>query len=304
MQVARRRRTLRHEQIPYKDGGVCAVTRFTTSHWPLVWHDHPELELTWIVRGSGLRYVADVVDEFTVGDLILLGPGVPHSWSSEPVPGQLCESLVAQFPLNALGAGWRDVSELRPLAALYERAAHGLQILGDSAITVRHELAALAKLSPGPLRIARLLLALAVIAAAPAADVRPLARLPAGRWAGGRGSGGGEPTTRTADPWAHLVRQLHDAATTPVAMAGLAARMGLSPPSFARAFRRRFGVTCTVYLTRIRLARVCRELLDPECSVATVAFSAGFGNLANFNRRFKAVYGVTPSVWRRRQLRP
>ena len=299
MQVARRRRTLRHEQIPYKDGGACAVTRFTTSHWPLEWHDHPELELTWIVRGSGLRYVADVVDEFTVGDLILLGPGVPHSWSSEPQPGQLCESLVAQFPPDAVGAGWREVSELRPLAVLYDRAAHGVQILGDSAIAVRQELAALAKLPPGPLRIARLLLALAVIAAAPAGDVRPVARLPGGRWSGSR-----KATTRTADPWAHLVRQLHEAADTPVAMAGLAARMGLSPPSFARAFRRRFGVTCTVYLTRIRLARVCRELLDPECSVATVAFTAGFGNLANFNRRFKAVYGITPSVWRRRQLTP
>ena len=297
MQVTRRRRTLHHEQIPYKDGGAFAVTRYTTTHWPLQWHEHPELELTWIVRGSGLRYVGDVVDEFAVGDLILLGPGVPHSWSSEPVPGRLCESVVAQFPLDSFGASWRDVSEFRPLAALFDRAARGLQILGDAAITVRHELSAMVKLPPGPLRIARLLLSLAVIAGAPAAEVRSLARLPGGRLSGNRMS-----TTGKADPWAQLVRQLHDSAATPVAMAGMAARMGLSPPSFARAFRRRFGVTCTVYLTRIRLARVCRELLDPQRSVATVAFTAGFGNLTNFNRRFKEVYGITPSAWRRRQL--
>ena len=292
MQVTRRRRTLRHEQVPYRDGGTCAVTRYVGSHWPLAWHDHPELELTWIVRGNGLRYVADVVDEFSVGDLVLLGPGVPHSWSSEPQPGYPVESIVAQFPLDAFGLGWREVTELKPLMALYERAALGLQIHGKTASFIRGELKLLIGMPPGPLRVARLLMALATIAAAPANEVVPLARLP----------GGPMPTTRKADPWAHLVRQLHDAATTPVAMAGLAARMGLSPPSFARAFRRRFGVTCTVYLTRIRLARVCRELLDPQNSVATVAFTAGFGNLANFNRRFKAVYGITPSVWRRRQL--
>lgn len=296
MQVTRRRRTRHHEQIPYKDGGAFAMTRFTTTHWPLRWHEHPELELTWIVRGSGLRDVGDVVDEFAVGDLTLLGPGVPHSWSSEPVPGQVCESLVAQFPLDALGANWRDVSELRPLAALFDRAAHGMQILGDAATVVRHELSALVKLPPGPIRIARLLLSLAVIAAAPAADVRSLARLPTNRLSGNRIS-----KTGKADPWAQLVRQLHDSAATPVEMAGMAARMGLSPPSFARAFRLRFGVTCTVYLTRIRLARVCRELLDPQRSVARVAFNAGFGNLTNFNRRFKAVYGITPTAWRRRQ---
>lgn len=296
MQLARRRRRiLHHELVPYvAAGSTFAVRRFTPSHWPLQWHDHPELELTWIVRGAGLRYVADVVDEFSAGDMILLGPGVPHTWTSEPQPGFSCESIVAQFPVDALGSGWREISELRPLATLFTRAGLGLQLLGATAVAIRQELTLLVSLSPGPQRMAHLLTILALIIDAPANEVHSLARL----------AGGPTPTTRKADPWAQMVRHLHDAAATPLAMAGLAARMGLAPASFARAFRRRFGVTCTVYLTRIRLARACRDLLDPQRSIAACAFTAGFGNLANFNRHFKTVYGLTPSAWRRRQLMP
>ena len=298
----RRRRTLAHELIPLALGSAFAVRRFTTSHWPLNWHDHPELELTWIVRGRGLRYVADAVSEFAPGDLVLLGPGVAHAWASEAGPGNTCESVVAQFPLDVLGVGWRDVAELRPLAELFAHAAYGVQLFGATAITVQRELAALATDAPGPLRMARLLAALGAIAAAPLAG--PIAeRRAIARLAGSPIPGTPLMGTHRGDPWAGLLRHLHEHADEPLAMADLAARQGLSPPSFARAFRRRFGTTCTDYRARIRLARVCRELLDPQRSIARLAYAAGFANLAGFNRRFRAVYGVTPTVWRERQLR-
>lgn len=288
----RRRRTLAHEQIALPVGAACIVRRYKVSHWGLHWHDHPELELTWIVRGAGLRYVGDAVGEFSAGDLVLLGPGVPHTWANEPQPGAACEAMVVQFPLDVLGAGWREAPELRPLATLFARTAQGLQIHGATAVTVRDELASMTALAPGPLRMARLLVVLATIAAAPPGDVTTIARLASAANTAGR----------QGDPWTGLLRHLHERATGELTMAALADQVGMSPPSFARAFRRRFGTTCTDYLARIRLARVCGDLLDPGRSIAAVAFAAGFANLANFNRRFKAVHGLTPSVWRRKQL--
>ncbi|MBA3686115.1 MAG: cupin domain-containing protein, partial [Planctomycetes bacterium] len=64
----------------------------TQSHWPFAWHFHPELELTWIKRGQGLRYVGESVEAFAAGDLVLIGPGIPHTWTSQPQPqpGQDC----------------------------------------------------------------------------------------------------------------------------------------------------------------------------------------------------------------------
>ena len=292
-----RRRTLAHELIAADAGGTFACRRFTVSHWQLNWHRHPELELTLIVRGAGLRYVADSVEEFAAGDLVLLGPGVPHSWSSAARHGRTCESLVAQFPADVLGPGWAGSTEARPLTALFRDAAHGLRISGATAAAIRADLQAMVGIAPGPLRLGLLLTALGRLAAAPAGERHAIARMAAEPGPGVPTSGA--PAGR-ADPWADLVRHLDAHADGPLAAGALAARLGLSPASFARAFRRRFGTTCTTYLTRIRLARVCRALVESGASVATIAFDAGFANLANFNRRFKAAYGLTPRDYRRR----
>jgi hypothetical protein len=47
------------------------------------WHFHPEWELTWILEGRGRRCVGDFTEPFASGDLVLVGPELPHFWFSE-----------------------------------------------------------------------------------------------------------------------------------------------------------------------------------------------------------------------------
>ena len=289
----RRRRTLAQELVAPDLGGSFHANRYTTSHWELHWHAHPELELTLIEKGAGLRYVGDSIEPFVAGDLVLLGPGLPHTWSNAPRPGFTCGALVVQLTTDFLGG---ECAESRPLAALFERARRGLKLEGATARTVRRELKALVGLSPGPERLGRLLTILGLIAAAPPRELRTIAR-----HAADPGPLPAAPGAR--DPWQELVRHLHEHADGPLAMAGLAARMRLSPPAFARAFRRRFAMTCTEYLTRVRLARVARELIESDQNIASIALGAGFGNLANFNRRFRAHHGLTPREFRHQHAR-
>lgn len=291
----RRRRAIVHELIAADAGGSFSCRRFQTTHWPLNWHTHPELELTYIVRGDGLRYVADSVAEFSPGDVVLLGPGVPHSWSSQPQPLRTCESVVAQFPLEVIGPAWREAAEARSLATLVAKANFGLAISGATAGAVRADLQAMVAHPPGLLRLGLLLSALGRIVLAPANEVTPLARNAVASTA--------SATRRSpVDRWAALVQHLDAHADGPLATAGLAARVGLSPAAFARAFRRRFGCTCTAYLGRIRLARVCRALVESDKNIAEIAYGSGFSNLANFNRRFREGYAMTPRAYRQRQL--
>ncbi|MBY0368875.1 MAG: hypothetical protein K2X12_21765, partial [Burkholderiaceae bacterium] len=62
-------------------------------------HTHPMLELTRIERGSGLRFIADTVEPFAAGDLVLVAPRVGHAWwtgRADRVPGAAA-ATVLQF---------------------------------------------------------------------------------------------------------------------------------------------------------------------------------------------------------------
>ena len=287
MQLARRRRTLAQELVGADPGSSFRTKRTTATHWELVWHAHPELELTWIEAGAGMRHVGDHVAPFSSGDLVLLGPHLPHTWTSEPVPGRRAVATVVQFP-PALVAGL----EGRALQALVQRAARGLEITGATADVVRAELAALTAAPPGLERLGRLLAVLGLIARAPASEIHPLAAdAPLAPTAA---------SPRASGRWAAVLRDLHTGAGDTLPLAALAARHGLSPSSFARGFRRHFQITCGAYLARLRLAQVARELAAGDRPIAALAFTAGFGTLSAFNRRFRAEYGMTPREFRAR----
>ena len=47
-----------------------------------VWHYHPEVELHYVIKGEGVRIIADNVSNFSAGELIFLGENLPHCWRS------------------------------------------------------------------------------------------------------------------------------------------------------------------------------------------------------------------------------
>src|SRR5688572_26592096 len=114
----------RPERISTSPAASFAVKRRRDPGFDFAWHFHPEVELTWIVRSRGRRFVGDSIENYRDGDLVLLGPNLPHTWHSEP--GRRHEALVAQFAPDFLG----ELPELRGLRALFDRAARGLAFGG------------------------------------------------------------------------------------------------------------------------------------------------------------------------------
>lgn len=82
----------------------------------------------------------------------------------------------------------------------------------------------------------------------------------------------------------------------PVQTAALAAMSGLTESHLIRAFHLEFGLPPHAYHLRLRLA-VAAELLSHGLSVATAAYECGFADQSHLSRKFKEVYGLTPSVW-------
>src|SRR5690606_5703038 len=117
------------------------------SHFPFHWHHHPEWELTGILQGSGQRLVGDHAAPYEPGDLVLVGPHLPHTWASRgpPTPGARHRAAGVHFSLHALPADLLARPEFQAIRDLLARAERGLQFSPDIARSVQPHLQGLGR---------------------------------------------------------------------------------------------------------------------------------------------------------------
>ena len=82
-------------------------------------------------------------------------------------------------------------------------------------------------------------------------------------------------------------------------LSSLARAAGLSPYHFVRVFEGITGVTPYQYVLRRRLRNAATRLLSDPAKVLEIALDCGFGDVSNFNRAFRAEFGVSPREFRR-----
>lgn len=247
------------------------------------WHFHPEIELTLITEGSGTRIVGDSVENYQAGDLTLIGSELPHSYASTPGHDEHA-AIVIHFRRDFLGSEFLRRPEFTTLHDLVDAASRGLNLTAGPALA-----AALHDLATGPAaeRTLGFVRLLARLAEAP--GLRTLTTTATKR-----------PVSAAGRDRADAVHAyLAEAHTGPVELAGAAAVAHLTPSAFSRFFRRTFGRTFTDYLTELRIATACRLLGESDLAISDIAIRSGYQNLANFNRRFRALKGVSPREYRR-----
>jgi AraC-like DNA-binding protein len=94
------------------------------------------------------------------------------------------------------------------------------------------------------------------------------------------------------------VRMIERRPDAALRLGDLAREAGLSPYHFLRTFERFTGLTPHQYVRRLRLRRAATRLLREPAKVLDVALDSGFGDVSNFNRAFRAEFGVNPRAYR------
>ena len=82
---------------------------------------------------------------------------------------------------------------------------------------------------------------------------------------------------------------------------------GMTEATFSRNFHAVTGHSFVEFLTRIRIGEACGMLYATDDQIIAIAQMTGFNNLANFNRHFQKLKGMTPSEYRdiaRKDLAP
>lgn len=105
----------------------------------------------------------------------------------------------------------------------------------------------------------------------------------------------GSSSRRLVDKARHYIcMNLH----RPVSMKETAAAVGVSMQHFCRVFKEKCGLPFKKYLARLRTAKAIELMQTTQKSLKEIAYEAGFGSIAQFNRQFRRWQGTCPTVFR------
>lgn len=259
--------------------------------FPFNWHYHPEFELTLTLNSVGERFVGDHVAHYGDGDLVLVGPDLPHAWQSREVVDAAAphRALVVWFTEAWAQGLVGPYPELGAIAPLLAQARQGLSFSSAVSAAVKPKLLALADAEPSArwLGLVQVLLMLA-------GDARrePLAL-----------HGFITPQdvrSRDRDRLERVLTHLHEHYAQPLRLATLAELAAMSESQLQRFFKRCTRLTVSDYLGQLRIGRACALLLESDRPVALIAAEAGYGQPSYFTRQFRAAKGLTPLAFRQR----
>jgi AraC-like DNA-binding protein/quercetin dioxygenase-like cupin family protein len=278
------------EKVTVPEGSSWAMlNRRLDDGIPFQWHYHPEFELTLTLNSRGQRYIGDSIANYDDGDLVLLGPNLPHTWCS-------AERLDAAHPHVALvmwfTTAWSEsvtdgLTEMRPVAPMLARAGRGIVFSRGAAAAARPIIETIPSRAPAD-RLVRLMEVLTLLAG----DTD---------WAWIAGPGADRLKVASPDQArvGRVLDHIHACYREPISIAVLADVAALSPSGFHRLFRRHTHLTVNDYVAELRIGQACALLVNSARPIAHIAGEVGYANLANFNRRFLALKGMTPRAFRR-----
>ena len=248
------------------------------------WHYHPEYELTLIVKGKGRRLIGDNHEYFESGDLVLIGPGLPHTWVSDSGIKGKSEAIVIQFSLDFMNR-FIELDELASVNELLLRAKQGISIKGNKSANVKEHLQQLPE-KKGVEKITSLLHILNELSNLKSVSLASSFYQPLK---------GTENEKRINKVCQYIQKHAAD----PLTIHQVAALIHLSPSAFCKFFKRITGKTFSDYVNDIRIANVCSQLMATDKQVSEIAFENGFETLTYFNRIFLKKKNISPSGYRK-----
>jgi AraC-like DNA-binding protein len=255
------------------------------------WHYHPEVELIHIKKGEGTQFIGDSIKRFKSGDVILVGPNLPHYWRFddnyyEENTKAIADVRVAHFNENFWGPQFLELPENINLKTVLEKAKRGLQVIGKTKQKVS-ELLELLQEVEGPSRIIFLIEALNAIA-----NSKQLVQL---------SSMGFKPDLIDAEK--DRINAIYEYSIKnfkrKIQLEEIAEVANISPNSFCRYFKSRTRKTYSQFLIELRVGYACKLLIENNQCIKRLCYESGFNNFTSFHKYFKMITGKSPLVYQK-----
>lgn len=255
---------------------------------PFEWHHHKEYELTLTLNSRGQRYIGDHIGSYDDGDLVLLGPNLPHTWQSTNKinPDKPHHAIVMWFTHEWAERLFAVMPELQPMADLLKSSSRGLSFSNKIANRLQPQILSLIN-QPEAEKSINLISILQDLStdAHPQSLASPVYS--------------DQQISRTEHVRIdRVLEHIHTHYHQELKIDKLANLAALSHSGFYRMFLRYTHHRPSEYITRLRIGKACALLIESQKPIAYISDEVGFHSLANFNRHFKRIKNQTPRGFR------
>jgi len=250
------------------------------------WHAHDDYELHFIVATTGKVFIGDYIGSYSPGQLILTGPRLPHNWvcqiGQDPVE---VRDMVIRFDHESFSLGLKIIPELGEILPMLTRAKSGIEFLNLDPDYLRQTFQEVRD-SHGLQRIIAALPLLSKLASSH--DYRLLSTV--------------QIDLKSSETLQRKINTVVDYVSKnynqDICLSDASSLIGMSDSHFSRFFKKATGNRFIEFVNRVRISRACSLLSETDQQIANICFEVGFNSVANFNRRFHELKGVTPRDFR------
>ncbi|MFA6126899.1 MAG: AraC family transcriptional regulator [Bacteroidales bacterium] len=252
-------------------------------------HYHEECQLTYILEGHGVIMVCDKLEEFSEGDLLLIGKNTPHALLHgkeyyEQDSRLHVRAISIFFSKDTFHSVFTQIPETAKIEEFLEQAQFGIRIKNGKAKSIGDDLKQLVKLNQVP-RIILFMKILDLISCNPHFEFIS-SSIPHVH--------GKEDNLKLKKIFDYISRNFEKRIT----LDEVAALINLTPTAFCRFFKLRTNKTFSQFLIEVRINQACKMLSNGNFNVTETFFSCGYNNSSNFHRHFRQHTGLTPSEYK------
>ena len=260
-------------------------------HFIVPWHYHPAIEIMYITRGIGTRFVGDCIEQYEEGDVWMIGPNLPHEWRNDDAyfdkeSGLRATCICLFFKREIFDPNFIRLPEMNNIRDLIERSRRGLKFTGKSKLEITRFIRSSVN-DVGVRKVTNLLTLLELMATS--TEYELLASV------GFTNSVNSEDFERFNKVYKFLVKNF----ATSIRLEEVSTLVGLTPTAFCRYFKERTKKTFVEYLNEMRIGYSKKLLLENKMKISTISGEVGFPNLSNFISQFKKVTGMSPSQFQK-----
>ncbi|RZM28925.1 MAG: AraC family transcriptional regulator [Pedobacter sp.] len=280
-------------KVPAYSKSYIDVRREQAPYFANPWHFHEELEITFLLKSEGTKFIGDHISSFKAGEITLLGANLPHYWRNNEdyysaSSANAAEAIIIRFNQEYAGSEFLKIPVFKPLFDLLNDSKRGIYISNRDKQLER-------KLQKFPgldqaeriISLTEILLEIATRA--------PYQYLCSVGYAH-------QYKSSDIDKIDQVYKYVLNNFKSELSLSEIAQSCSMNTSAFCRYFKKKTGKTFNDFTNEIRLGHAAGLLLKGDMTASEIAFDSGFNTPSYFNRLFKRNKGMTPMAYRAQYL--